>query len=510
MFSRISWRYHAVVAICLTLMTSPCVKGEHVLLHPAFGGSHVMYFGELAKALQSRGFNVTILTSSRLVIPSSITERGIQWRAFTANIDSASFNVVSEKMVSEMYVGSASSKFMSFVSFLKKILDEEDQLFADQETLAFLSQAKIDFIITDMFGPQFVLPYLLDVPYASLGITCPVWAMKDPFMSSYVPNLLTSFTDKMTFTERMVNLLVHSISLLAIILSDMQGLTKMHAPHLPYKTQGDLFSNTDLCFRLKDAVVETPRPLNPNMVNIGHIMGRPGHPLPDDLENIVASAENGVILVCFGTTYSDIPDHIVAIFVTAFSQLKQTVLWKLSKEIPDLPNNVHLFPWIPQNDLLAHDNVIAFVTHFGMNSVLEAVHHGVPMIGFPLGTDQHHNGMFVLEHKYGKLLHIQSFTSEELLLAIEDVIKGDFQKQIAKASELMKDQAPAGDTVAFWIRHVIKHGSKHLRPHAQDMIWYEYLMLDVLIFIVATLFGFLFIFKLVCGKLFCLRKFKRD
>ena len=46
---------------------------------------------------------------------------------------------------------------------------------------------------------------------------------------------------------------------------------------------------------------------------------------------------------------------------------------------------------------------------------------------------------------------------------------------------ILKSLPPGGDTAAFWIDLVIKYGGKHLRPHAQDMIWYEYLMLDILL-----------------------------
>ena len=44
---------------------------------------------------------------------------------------------------------------------------------------------------------------------------------------------------------------------------------------------------------------------------------------------------------------------------------------------------------------------------------------------------------------------------------------------------LFKDLNQGGEAAAFWIEHVLKHGSRHLRPYAQDTAWYEYLMLDV-------------------------------
>ena len=138
------------------------------------------------------------------------------------------------------------------------------------------------------------------------------------------------------------------------------------------------------------------------------------------------------------------------------------------------------------------------------------MYHGVPVVGFPLTADQHNNGAFIDDRGYGKRLNINSFSPEELLLAIEDVIQGDYRNRMAKASELFHDLPPAGDTAAFWIRHVIKHGSKHLRPHAQDMIWYEYLMLDILLFTAVLVISFVYVMKMLCRRMFCKRKAKTD
>ncbi|KAF8700320.1 hypothetical protein HU200_034252 [Digitaria exilis] len=45
----------------------------------------------------------------------------------------------------------------------------------------------------------------------------------------------------------------------------------------------------------------------------------------------------------------------------------------------------------PQKEILAHAAVGGFVTHAGWNSVLESLWHGVPMVPWPLGAEQHYN-----------------------------------------------------------------------------------------------------------------------
>lgn len=60
--------------------------------------------------------------------------------------------------------------------------------------------------------------------------------------------------------------------------------------------------------------------------------------------------------------------------------------------------NIRERPWwpkFPQGELFfsysAHPNLVAFITHGGMNRILEAVNHGKPMIAVPLFGDQNRN-----------------------------------------------------------------------------------------------------------------------
>ncbi|EXB48393.1 UDP-glycosyltransferase 92A1 [Morus notabilis] len=53
--------------------------------------------------------------------------------------------------------------------------------------------------------------------------------------------------------------------------------------------------------------------------------------------------------------------------------------------------------WAPQVDILSHEAVSAFLSHCGWSSIIEALTHSVPIIGWPLGGDQFFNAKFLEE-----------------------------------------------------------------------------------------------------------------
>jgi UDP:flavonoid glycosyltransferase YjiC (YdhE family) len=48
--------------------------------------------------------------------------------------------------------------------------------------------------------------------------------------------------------------------------------------------------------------------------------------------------------------------------------------------VSDSPHVYH-YDWIPQLEILSHRNVVLFVSHGGINGVMEALYHGKPVLG---------------------------------------------------------------------------------------------------------------------------------
>ena len=51
--------------------------------------------------------------------------------------------------------------------------------------------------------------------------------------------------------------------------------------------------------------------------------------------------------------------------------------------------SVQVVRWVPQNDLLGHERMRAFLTHGGGNSMYESAYHGVPLIGMAAPWGDH-------------------------------------------------------------------------------------------------------------------------
>ena len=72
---------------------------------------------------------------------------------------------------------------------------------------------------------------------------------------------------------------------------------------------------------------------------------------------------------------------------------------ELSEYYAATGNRVNLFKYAPQKEILAKATL--FITHGGMNSIMEAISAQTPMIVLPLANDELLNGKMVVQNDYG-------------------------------------------------------------------------------------------------------------
>ncbi|CAD6333370.1 unnamed protein product [Miscanthus lutarioriparius] len=110
-----------------------------------------------------------------------------------------------------------------------------------------------------------------------------------------------------------------------------------------------------------------------------------------------------------------------------------------------------IVPWTDQLRVLCHPSVGGFFTHCGMNSTLEAVYAGVPMLTLPIAFDQPTNSRLVAEvWKTGVGLRDMARADgvvgrEEIAAAVERLMRPDTAEveDMRKRAALLKDAARA-------------------------------------------------------------------
>lgn len=305
----------------------------------------------------------------------------------------------------------------------------------------------------------------------------------------------------------------------------------------PLPTLDQLHKNVSVIMVYTHRSILLPRPAMPGIINIGGAHLKTPEPLPDDIQQFLDGADDGAIFMSLGTVLDSskmskdklniflgivsvgLKLTIRLIFIPfvctdAFKQLNQRVIWKFEDESEShtFPPNVLTRDWWPQNDILAHEKVVLFITHGGMFSTFEAISHGVPMLVIPFFGDQHRNAMRVASSGYGKMLNFNEMTSKSLYSAIRDLTTNESYAARAKeVSAIQNDNlADPMDEAMFWIEYVCRHrGAKHLKSHAVNMSWFSYLLLDIVLVMLLIIALNVFLVYLLVRRL-CCRKGRYD
>ncbi|XP_067286928.1 UDP-glucuronosyltransferase 1A1-like isoform X1 [Pseudorasbora parva] len=366
-------------------------------------------------------------------------------------------------------------------------------LLENKELIEFLREQNFDAVLTDPslpMGP--ILAYNLSVPavYMSRRLPCgrDAAATARPGPLSYVPRYYTLNSDRMSFGQRVLNVIVGMLEPLmckVLYWSFREVISNFLQRDVSLT---EIFSTAAVWLMRYDFTLELPKPLMPNMILIGGINCGPKKSLNKEVEEFVTgSGEHGIVVFSLGSLVSSMPKEKAAIFFKAFEMIPQRVLWRYTGEIPDnVPENVKLMKWLPQNDLLGHPKARAFITHGGTHGIYEGICHGVPMVMLPLFGDQGDNVHRVATRGVGVILSIHDITVQTLVDALNTVINDSSYKQrMEKLSAIHNDRPMQPlDLAVYWTEFVMRHkGADHLRPAAHDLNWLQYHSLDVIGFL---------------------------
>nr|CAH7731538.1 unnamed protein product [Callosobruchus chinensis] len=329
-----------------------------------------------------------------------------------------------------------------------------------------------------------------------------------PSPSSYIPDWSHDYPIEMNLFQRTWNLVVQTLFYVNNHLIFYPEQKKIAEELIPKGFDFyNVLYNVSLILCNTHESVSQAIPLVPNIVNVGGYHIKPPNKLPQELQEFMDSAKEGVVYFSMGSILqpSMMKDDKKMAILNAFGKLKQKVLWKWDKvTIPGKPANVKLAKWFPQQDLLAHPNMKLFVTHGGILSTLETIYHGVPVLALPLFADQKSNAARAEEAGYGKYILFSKITEDNLDDALRMLLNDPKYLQRAKKRSTFFQDRPLKpmDLALYWIEYVIRHdGAEHLRVAGVKLPWYQYFSLDSVALVVLVILSPYFLLKLILTTL---------
>ncbi|EGT46668.1 CBN-UGT-50 protein [Caenorhabditis brenneri] len=347
----------------------------------------------------------------------------------------------------------------------------------------------------------------------SLNIPKTALLSRLPTLPSYVPSMEENPNhDRMSFFERMSNAYKYFQSIVVHYLQDRRVLhifRKHISPDFPSIT--GIIRNVSLIMVNTDEIFDISRSYSPKFVYVGMI-GAEKHAnvtLSEDLDKIFSKGKLGSVFVSFGTVtpFRVLPKRIQSSIFNAIQKLPDyhfilktvpgdTTTAEMFAGVP----NVDFVNWVPQNTILKHEHLKLFVSHGGMNSVLETMYNGVPMVIMPVFTDQFRNGKNVERRGAGKMILRQTVTTETFYDVIHEVLKNNNYETAAKRISRMMKSRPftPEERVTKWVNFILDHDTfDHFHLESNNLSFFEHNHLDVFFVFIVLPFVTYFVFRRV-------------
>uniref|UniRef100_A0A4W3HPA1 UDP-glucuronosyltransferase n=1 Tax=Callorhinchus milii TaxID=7868 RepID=A0A4W3HPA1_CALMI len=511
---------HPVVCLLACLPSLWSVADSGNLLVVPVDGSHWLNIRTLIQELGRRGHSI-------VVVAPAVNMNISPGPHYTTKLYPVPYNqsdiqaVKPHVLVKQTFYNTVTTTFKKVNKLKHFLLVTCESLLYNTGLMRELAESAFDALLTDPFTScGAIVAESLSLPSVHIlrGLPCGLdyTSAQCPRPVSYVPRMFTGNSDRMNFLQRTANFLMSVTEPLLCYLI-YSPFDELAARFLQKEvTVKELLSRGAIWLLRFDFVFEYPRPLMPNMILVGGMNCKKRNPLPQEFEEFVnSSGDPGVLLFSLGSMVSDLPVEISNGIAAALGQIPQKVLWRHTGEKPStLAPNTKLIDWMPQNDLLGHPKIRAFISHGGINGIYEAICNGVPMVMVPLFGDQPDNVAHIVDRGAGVALNIHQMSSDDLLDAINVVVNDTrYKENMMRLSSLHKDQPVKPlDLSVHWVEFVMKHkGAEHLRPAAHELNWIQYNCLDVIGFLLAiVLVSFYLMIKCctVCYR--CLGRTKKQ
>ncbi|XP_038065882.1 2-hydroxyacylsphingosine 1-beta-galactosyltransferase-like [Patiria miniata] len=489
-------------------------------------GSHHLTNTKIAEALVRKGQDVTFLLSDsftnwrnasgadkfRFIVHRSLyttedrerNKRGLSRVALRGELRGA---VNAMKFLLRSMYSADSHGRRAWFNFL---WSECDTLLGDNATIRALREESFDLLIgDDLSDCQPLLAEILGIKFVLVSGTGILPSKGSwygiPNHSAYIPERQAGLTDMMSLPQRILNTCRYFVTGLArrAALWRFEDLQRKYNLS-PEKRMPEMLAQAQLWLFYGDFGLEFARPLQPNTVMLASpMLGLPSNEkISVEQQKFLDDANEGVVLFTLGSHVKEVETAQAQMFANGLAKLKQRVIWHFPGSVTHLHigNNTKVVQWMPQQEIMAHRNTKALLSHGGLNGMYEAAWYGLPMVGIPLFGDHFDNMERAVAKGMALQLDIATLTEDALCDAVTRVIEDPrYGERAQHISRLLRDDPVIpSEKAAHWIAHVGKYGGEYLRPRAADLSWIQYHLLDVYAFLAAILFGVLGVLLLGC------------
>uniref|UniRef100_A0A8C6R5Z9 UDP-glucuronosyltransferase n=2 Tax=Nannospalax galili TaxID=1026970 RepID=A0A8C6R5Z9_NANGA len=464
---------------------------------------HWMNLKIILGELVERGHEVTVLRPSASIFLDTSKSSGLKFEVFPTSVSKEDLELFFTNVVNVWTHKVSRDTCLAYSPILQNLFTEYSDIcqsickdaVLNKKLMTKLQESKFDVVLSDALAPcGELIAELLSTPLVyslrfTPGYTIEKYSGGLPHPPSYVPMILSTLSGQMTFMERLHNMICMLYFDFCFQTFNKKKWDQFYSEILGRRTTiAEIMSKAEMWLIQSYWDLEFPRPTLPNVDFVGGLHCRPAKPLTKEMEEFVqSSGEDGIVIFSLGSMVRNMTEEKANIIASALAQIPQKVLWRFEGKKPDsLGPNTRLYKWIPQNDLLGHPKMKAFITHGGTNSLYEAIHYGIPVVGIPLFGEQHDNIANMVAKGAAVELNFQTMTRSDLLNALEAVIYDpSYKENVMWLSTIHHDQPMKPlDRAVFWIEFVMRHkGAKHLRPLAYNLTWYQYHSLDVIAFL---------------------------
>uniref|UniRef100_A0A7E4VNA9 UDP-glucuronosyltransferase n=1 Tax=Panagrellus redivivus TaxID=6233 RepID=A0A7E4VNA9_PANRE len=337
--------------------------------------------------------------------------------------------------------------------------------------------------------------YANSIPMAMAGMVARGLGLGGPLFEPFP--IASGSNTEMSFFERVIDKVMPAYTVLLDGM-DIRELSVSVVQKLvdPAFTAEEAIANGRYLFFNTEEHMDFPRPISHKVIYIGGITvaQSSADALPDDYKKIFDNAKHGVVYVSFGSIARSkfMPEHIKAAFLKTFKAFPEiNFIWKYEDPSDDVAKdlpNVFKMAWVPQKEVLAHPRLLAFVTHGGMNSVLEAALTGVPLLGVPLFADQYRNVRMLEFRGTSVIIKKNDVTPKKLIAAIHTLTDTDDHRIRAREIASLARTKPLNATQRFisYINHAIafSNTTDFLDINNRQMSTFKYFDLDVYAFLI--------------------------